>query len=708
MKALKNYISKHTFLYLIRLALLSLGINVIVEMFNRSSFIGAFVHIGTNLPVFLYNSFLIFVTLMITLLFRRRIFALFIICTIWIVLGVVNAILLVFRITPFSAVDIIMFKDALTLIPVYFKFIHFLLVGIGIICVVFAAIFTFKKSPKEAGKIHYFTNSILIVISIAFAVLITNIGVATKLLARNFGNLADAYKDYGFVYCFVNSALNTGISKPDNYSEELVDSIIAETEDPDIIPDLDVIPEKENTHPNIIFLQLESFFDPRYMKNFVFSDNPIKNFTKLREKYPSGFLSVPSIGAGTANTEFEIITGMCLDFFGPGEYPYKTILKNSTCESYPYLLKELGYKTHAMHNNDGTFYNRNTVFPNLGFDSFIPLEYMKQIEYNPTGWPKDKILTSEIMKVLSSTPEPDYLYTISVQGHGKYPNDLESYLPYMVVSGFSEEFNMANEVLDSINKDALDLFYHSDTFITIDGIDEERKYAFEYYINQLKEMDEFVGSLIKELSAIDEDTILVLYGDHLPSLNIKEEELLNSDLYQTEYIIWSNFELDCEDRDLESFQLGAYVMQQIGIDNGLLDKIHQVNNYQFDQYQDKLEVLQYDMLYGDKAAYDFETPYAPVDMKMGIEEISITDVTRDGNTLNIIGQNFNQFSCVYVKNKDMETTFHSDTLLSIELKPENGILSISVSQRGDDRIILGTSNIYEYADSKHIPKEKAQ
>lgn len=102
-------------------------------------------------------------------------------------------------------------------------------------------------------------------------------------------------------------------------------------------------------------VQLESFFDPTLVKYLQFSQDPVPNFRKLKENFSSGYLTVPSVGAGTANTEFEVLTGMSLQFFGPGEYPYKTILKESTAESVNYDLKELGYSTHAIHNNKGTF-----------------------------------------------------------------------------------------------------------------------------------------------------------------------------------------------------------------------------------------------------------------------------------------------------------------------------------------------------------------
>ena len=65
------------------------------------------------------------------------------------------------------------------------------------------------------------------------------------------------------------------------------------------------------------------------------------------EEYSSGYFEVPVVGAGTANTEFETIVGMNLHYFGPGEYPYKTVLKKTTCESMAYALKKIGYRAHA-------------------------------------------------------------------------------------------------------------------------------------------------------------------------------------------------------------------------------------------------------------------------------------------------------------------------------------------------------------------------
>ena len=134
-----------------------------------------------------------------------------------------------------------------------------------------------------------------------------------------------------------------------------------------------------------------------------------------------GLFYVPSIGAGTANTEFEVLSGMNLYHFGGGEYPYKTGVKNRTCESMAYARQSAGYSTHAIHNNNATFYSRDRVYANFGFETFTSLEYMHDVERNPLGWAKDFVLTEEILKALRSTEDRDLVFTVSVQPHGKYP-----------------------------------------------------------------------------------------------------------------------------------------------------------------------------------------------------------------------------------------------------------------------------------------------
>src|SRR5699024_5823319 len=280
---------------------------------------------------------------------------------------------------------------------------------------------------------------------------------------------------------------------------------------------------------NVIFLQLESFFDPKQVEFLNLSEDPIPNFRRLMEEYTSGYFRVPSVGAGTANTEFETITGMSLHYFGPGEYPYKSILKEKTCESVPYVLKGLGYSTHAIHNNEANFYSRKSVFANLGFQTFTSEEYMPDIsDTTPTDWVKDHILTDEIVKCLDATEGPDYIYTISVQGHGDYPTEPVLEDPQITVSGAENR--------------------------------EKNNYSWEYYVNQLKEMDDFIQELVDTLAEYDEPVVLVMYGDHLPTMGLEAEDLKSRYLFQTQYVMWDNMGLKKKDVNLAAYQMAAEVL----------------------------------------------------------------------------------------------------------------------------------------------------
>ena len=88
------------------------------------------------------------------------------------------------------------------------------------------------------------------------------------------------------------------------------------------------------------------------------SEDACPNLHNLYQNYSSGYFKVPSVGAGTANTEFEVLTGMNLRYFGPGEYPYKTYSKKHPTESAATALAALGYGTHALHDNTGDVYKR--------------------------------------------------------------------------------------------------------------------------------------------------------------------------------------------------------------------------------------------------------------------------------------------------------------------------------------------------------------
>ena len=365
-------------------------------------------------------------------------------------------------------------------------------------------------------------------------------------------------------------------------------------------------------------------------------------YSGLLKSCPSGKLTVPSVGAGTANTEFEVLTGMSLDYFGAGEYPYKTVLQEETCESVAYNLKKLGYHTTAIHNNTGTFYDRNLVYANLGFDCFDCEEYMQGLTYNPLGWAKDKILTQQIVNALSVSKEQDFIYAISVQPHGKYPTEkMEN--PHLTATGFSPE-------------------------------DEGRANGFEYYINEVHDTDAFLGLLVSTLNAFDEPTVVVMFGDHLPNLDMTENEIKSGTLFETEYLIWSNQSqkeirpMKNTRKDLYSYQLYSYLFGRLGMNQGVLTKFHQKYSIE-GEYEEEFETLMYDMLYGDREVYGGINPYETTEMQMGIAPIEISKVDLIGGSIYVHGKNFTEYSKVMINDKKQETVYLNRNTLMVSDVP---------------------------------------
>ena len=647
--------------YMINNYLISVLLILVIEVLARHSLTDGIRFVWDHPFLILLSAAILTAFYALALLVPKRNFVWLCITVVIVGLAVTNSILLCFRITPLAATDIALLTSVFEIMGMYLTVWQIILLVLLVLVVIAGLIYLGIRMKKQVY--HPLLAVCNAVISILAVVLMIHIGDARGWLQTEFANLPDAYADNGFVYCFTRSLFDRGISKPDTYDEDTVDNILEDM-------------KKQTTNeveekPNIIFIQLESFMDLKRMQGVTYSEEPTPVYSSLRKTCPGGFLKVPSVGAGTANTEFEILTGMTLDYFGAGEYPYKTVLQDETCESMAYNLRELGYRTGVLHNNTGSFYSRNKVFANLGFDYFVSSEYMENLSYNPIGWAKDKVLTGQIQHILKATSEPDLIYTITVQDHGKYPTELLEN-PHIKVSGFAPE-------------------------------DEERQNAFTYYVNQCHETDAFLGSLIATLNAFEEPVVLVLYGDHLPNLDITEEELASGNLFQTEYVIWSNkkmledYELSKKNENLYAYQLSAHVLKLFGMNNGLLTKFHQMY-HNYDNYKSNLKILQYDMLYGKKEVYDGLSPYEPTDLQMGFDPIRITDVSSVGGSVYVMGKNFTESSFVFIDGKKQDTVFLNENTLMVSDKELEGGEEVYVAQLTDVSAQLSSTEVFIYGD----------
>lgn len=636
-------------------------IYLIVEMLSRRSPAAAVVYLFTEPAVFLYNWMLVFVTMLAAAFFRKRHFSFLLISGAWIILGIINCVLLGFRTTPLNYSDFKTFKDVMGILNFYISPWQIALCAIALILLALLLMMIFIRTPKETIK---FKRTVAAFVS---AVIVcggaTAFSVSSGLVETTFHNIQDAYRNYGFAYCFAASVMDRGIEKPDGYSEQYMNDILEriDADRGDNSSEITVSDRATEETPNIIFIQMESFFDVNHLKNVTFSEDPVPVFTKLKKEYSSGLLLTPSFGAGTANTEYEVNTGMPISSYGPGEYPYTSILRKCTTESVAYDLKEYGYAAHAIHDHTGKFYGRYLVYPNMGFDSFTSVEYMNGFERNPLNWVDDSCLTGEIHKALDSTEGQDYVFAVSVQGHGKYPE----------------------EQIDETQT------------ITAQGFNEEEAVGFDYYINQLNRMDAFIGELIESLEG-GEPTVVMIYGDHLPKFSFTPEDLDNGNIYETEYVIWDNFGLEKSDKYLSTTQLYSRVMELLDLHSGVITELHQYCSEDPD-YQNDLVSLQYDLMYGKAYAYGGTDPFEKSDMRMGIDNVIVNDISAVGKYMYITGENLTERSIVYINGDEVKTYFRNPGRIMCKYgkKIEEGD-TIDVIQQSSRKVKLSSAGIWEW------------
>ncbi len=613
-----DFSSRQWFLSNVILALVTV---FITEILSRGSFLDAVSYMILYFPSALMSILIVLTMLMIPMMFKKSIYWKYFISAFWIVLSITNFIMYSFRMMPFNFTDILLIPSTFTVLPVYLSVWQMILIGAVVILLICALVYIYKKVPVVKPKIRISALLFCVMLAVSFSYYF--FASSVNIIDNRISGLINKYNNNGFIYCFTSSTVDTGMREPADYSAAQVANLVK---------DINKSGDNEAIRANIIFLQLESFFDVTTIENLSYSQNPLPVFKELLKNNSHGYLNVPTFSAGTANTEFEVLTAMNIDFFGIGEFPYQTVVEDTVTESIPFSLKEAGYKTHAVHNNSATFYNRNIIYSNLGFDTFTSLEYMYDVKYNEPGWAKDICLASSITDCLDSTKEPDFVYTVGVQTHGSYPSNIENPSYTIDVTGIEDELD---------------------------------KNSYEYYINQLREVDAFLGVLISELELRDEPTVLVIFGDHKPGFEFEKWDSVNANIYQTEYVMWSNFEMDTVIKNVESYQLYPYVLERLNMTGGTISKLHQKYSYRLsEEYLANFELLQYDMIYGDGVSYGTKI-YTPSDLRLGIKNITIDKVNAVAGNVYVHGKNFNEYSFVYINDKKVQTKFINDQQLAI-------------------------------------------
>ena len=193
-------------------------------------------------------------------------------------------------------------------------------------------------------------------------------------------------------------------------------------------------------------------------------------------------------------------------------------------------------------------------------------------------------------------------------------------------------------------------------------------------------MDQFIGDLVDKLSKRDEPIMLAMYGDHIPAIDMTEDDLESGNLYATQYLIWDNFGLPKDDENLHTYQLAAHMMDMVDLQVGTIFT-YQQNHKNSETYLDDLKALGYDMLYGKRYIYGGTNPFTPSMLKMGVNDITIDDVVKIGEKYYIKGKNFTQYSKITLNGKELKTIYLGENILGLleDVDPEEAA-NMKVSQ----------------------------
>lgn len=483
----------------------------------------SFIEKITRSPLVLLLNFIpIFLTgILFQGIFGRRRFALILNSLFYLIFFTVHRTKVIYRNAPFRISDLALSFEALKMSQNSFKPDFTSIVIFLVTLVILIIISRFFKSEKLRVRDRLIgILSIIISSVLLFNFVYSKDKIYNSLpLNGNVFNLIDHFNSKGFNYTFLFNLKKSFVRPPEGYDKKEMEK----RERVDHGEDISVI--KYNPRPNIIWIMGEAFTDLSQDEHFSFApgNDPNENFKKLQKNsIMHGRIVTPSFGGGTGDTEFDVLTGALTIDCAPDEsFAFNAIKRDVS--SLPSLFNTLGYKTMAFHPGFAWFYGRQDVYPKLGFQDNFFLENIDQPEMKG-GYVSERqfseIFRSRFLQALENSDEPIFSYGLDIQNHGPYFYDkYGKNLPYQCKVTLSEE--AANN--------------------------------FGSYFLGVKDMDIMLGEVYDMIMSLEEPTIMVFYGDHLPGLGSDPSafdeigiKLSHDDLekeiefYSTPYVILAN------------------------------------------------------------------------------------------------------------------------------------------------------------------------
>ncbi|WP_174850701.1 LTA synthase family protein [Streptococcus suis] len=357
------------------------------------------------------------------------------------------------------------------------------------------------KWPKRFSRILLGYITLITIVPMINKTVVSNANISL-----NYWRMYVTYGQFGLPLSLASFYEDSKITKPEGYSLPKLNEVL-EKYSPE--------PERQTIRPNIIFIQNESQSDFSNLQGLNMEPDPLSNQHALTDNTVHGTLNVSVFGGGTANTEYEVLTSNPISLLSSNLFPYQQIIT----QERPTYLKDKNYETVALHPQSGNNYNRHAVYPLLGFnksyflDSEPAISSLAPLTIN-RGWPSDQFLFNGIKELYAQKgDQPLFSFVVTMQGHGGYPSTEEIYPREVSINGSTSEYLAETEFLTS-----------------------------------MKKTDEAFADLITFFSTYKEPTVIVMYGDHQPSLSQEfyaqfMDENSPAAKYSTPFVIWSNFDI---------------------------------------------------------------------------------------------------------------------------------------------------------------------
>jgi phosphoglycerol transferase MdoB-like AlkP superfamily enzyme len=504
--------------------------------------------------------------------------------------------------------------------------------------------------------------------------------------------LIERYQKLGLVGGFLTlNALNES-TQIEGYKDDEINQILL---------NLDKSTDKSNVDtdfkPNVIVVLAEAFWDPLKL-DLDFKDDPIPFYRSLEEKSSSGELITHVFGGGTINTELEIMTGLTTRFLPEGSETYNHFITRPI-DSLAHVYRNQGYNTEAVHTFKNWFYNRNQTYKYLGYEKFVSMEYFSNADYIGP-YIDDRELMKKTIEEMKTSNGPDFVNTVTVSSHGPY---------------------------DDIRYDNLSSCTRGDQLTKVP------QYILDLYCQVLSETDDALKVLIEGVKELDEPTMVVIYGDHLPMLGYdyavyREADYIDSttsykdymNLHTTPLVVWDNFpdEYTHEKEKLRMTPnfLGAYILDRTRKEKSPIfqqnwklyqDGVNIIPKSTYNQEEnldmsklDDYRLLQHDILFGKQYAFKEYPVKSAENYHLGSEIMKLDDITIDSfadyYSLTLKGAGLVSNANAFINEQKVNTKFISEKEMKVILSKKDfekgDNLSIKLKLADDQETILAETN----------------